>query len=60
MTIVTMLFAVAVLQAQTVISGVVLDEHKGKPLSHVSIVTEGKDIYTRVKPDNDRMCHSRA
>ena len=46
MTIVMMLFAVAVLQAQTVISGVVLDEHKGRPLSHVSIVTEGKDIYT--------------
>ena len=46
MTIVMMLLAVAVLQAQTVISGVVLDKQKGRPLSHVSIVAEGKDIHT--------------
>lgn len=61
MTIAMMLLAVAVLQAQTVISGVVLDKQKGRPLSHVSIVAEGKDIHT-VTNDEGRFtlktCHS--
>lgn len=40
-----------VLQAQTTISGVVLDKQTGRALSHVSIATEGKDIHTVTNDD---------
>ncbi|MBP3260240.1 MAG: carboxypeptidase-like regulatory domain-containing protein [Prevotella sp.] len=40
-----------VLQAQTTISGVVLDKQTERALSHVSIATEGKDIHTVTNDD---------
>ena len=46
-----MSFAVAVVQAQTVISGVVLDNQTHRPLSRVSVITDGKAIHTVTNDD---------
>ena len=45
------LLAVSALQAQTVVSGLVLDRQTGQPLSHVSISTDGKDVHTVTNDD---------
>ena len=46
-----MLLTVATIGAQTTVSGVVTDYQTRRPLSHVSVRTEGSDVHTVTNED---------